>query len=166
MRPLADRALAQLRQRGQTIVGVHLRRGDYTGGTYAWPAPSRWYLDWLAANWRDLRSPVLYIASDDPKAFAEFGDFSPVTATDLGATIPGAEMYLDFHILAHADLLAVSNSTFSMAAAMLNEDARAFVRPEPDLRRLVPFDPWDADTMLQASGAVDGLMPGASRPAR
>jgi hypothetical protein len=48
----------------------------------------------------------------------------------------------------HADLLAISNSTFSMAAAMLNEDARAFPRPEPDLRCLVPFDPWDADASI------------------
>ena len=63
-------------------------------------------------------------------------------------------MYFDFYVLAHSDLLAISNSTFSMVAAMLNEEASTFVRPEPNMRRLEPFDPWDSDTMLQANGSV------------
>ena len=63
-------------------------------------------------------------------------------------------MYFDFYILAHSDLLAISNSTFSVVAAMLNEEASTFVRPESNLRRLEPFDPWDSDTMLHPNGPV------------
>jgi len=151
--PPVARALERLRSRGHTIVAVHLRRGDYTGGEFSWPAPAHWYIQWLQGIWGDLANPVLYIASDDPNAAAEFSAFSPVTAADLEEKIPGAEMYLDFHMLSRADLLAVSNSTFSMAAAMLNEHASGFMRPEPIARHLVPFDPWDADTMLSASPA-------------
>jgi len=51
------------------------------------------------------------------------------------------------------------NSTFSMVAAMLNEEASTFVRPEPNMRRLEPFDPWDSDTMLQANGTGHVMSP-------
>ncbi len=52
------------------------------------------------------------------------------------------------------DALAVSNSTFSFAAAMLASAAprgRRFlaVRPEPAARRLQRFDPWDALPILK-----------------
>jgi len=149
------RAFERLRSHGQTIVAIHLRRGDYTGGEFSWPAPSNWYIQWLEAVWDDLKNPVLYLASDDPNASTEFSSFTPIIAKDLNEKIPGAEMYLDFYILTQADLLAISNSTFSMAAAMLNENAREFVRPHPIERRLLSFDPWDADTMLAAPVAAD-----------
>ena len=151
------RAHQRLRNRGETVVAVHLRRGDYTGGEFSWPAPAAWYIRWLETIWRELERPILYIASDDPGAAAEFSAFSPVTADALEETIPGAAMYLDFHVLSQADLLAVSNSTFSVAAAMLNESARGFQRPDPIARQLIPFDPWDADTMLSASPKSESL---------
>jgi tetratricopeptide (TPR) repeat protein len=150
LRPMMDRALARLRERGRTVVAIHLRRGDYTGGELFWPAPTSWYLDWLRETWRELDAPVLYVASDDTDIRRAFSEFAPVTAVDLGETLPGAEMYPDFHILASADRLAVSNSSFSVAAAMLNEIGARYVRPEPRLRRLVPFDPWDTDVLLRA----------------
>lgn len=151
LRPMMDRALARLRARGRTVVAIHLRRGDYTGGELFWPAPTSWYLDWLRETWRALDRPVLYVASDDADIRREFTEFAPVAAEDLGETLPGAEMYPDFHILANADRLAVSNSSFSVAAALLNEIGSAcYVRPDPRLRRLVPFDPWDTEVLLRA----------------
>jgi len=94
--------------------------------------------DRLHTMWPELPEPLLYIASDDPSARSEFAEFSPITARDPGETIQGAEMYPDFHVLAQADVLA-----FSVAAAMLNERARSFLRREPRERRLVSFDPSD-----------------------
>jgi hypothetical protein len=151
LRPMADRALGRLRERGRTLVALHLRRGDYTGGPLFWPAPAAWYLEWLRPIWHELDAPVLYIASDDVTVHREFAEFGPTTAMDIGETVPGAEMYPDFHILAHADLLAISNSSFSVAAAMLNESGRAYVRPNPQLGRLVPFDPWSTEVLLKAA---------------
>jgi hypothetical protein len=52
--------------------------------------------------------------------------------------------------LAAADLLAVSNSSFSVAAAMLNTRARACMRPDPIECRLVPFDPWNTEVLWRA----------------
>ncbi len=150
LKPSVERALARLGERGRTLVAIHLRRGDYSGGRLFWPAPVSWYLDWLGAIWQGLDAPVLYIASDDDTVHRELAAFSPVTAGDLGGTIPGAETYPDFHVLAHADLLAISNSSFSVTAAMLNERGRAFLRPEPNSRKLVPFDPWNTEVLLRA----------------
>ena len=85
----------------------------------------------------------------------DFAAFSPVTPSELGPQIPGAEMYPDFHILAEADLLAISNSSFSVAAAMLNSRARIFVRPDPSQSRLVPFDPWNTEVLWTAPGTPE-----------
>jgi hypothetical protein len=94
---------------------------------------------------------VLYVASDDAATHRDFAQFSPITAQDLGERIPGAEMYPDFHVLTQADLLAISNSSFSMCAAMLNARASSFVRPAPNERRLIPFDPWSSEILLRAA---------------
>ena len=140
-------ALESLRGRGNTIVAVHLRRADFGYGAY-WIAPGAWYAAWLDGIWPSLDRPVLYVATDDVAAAAELARFRPVTATDLAAAIPGAEFFVDFEVLAEADAIATSNSTFSFVAAMLNERARAFVRPDRDRLSLVVFDPWNAPVLI------------------
>ncbi|MSO93953.1 MAG: tetratricopeptide repeat protein [Rhodospirillales bacterium] len=140
-------AMARIRARGHTLVALHLRRGDFGYGRF-WVAPERWYLDWLAAEWPRLERPILYIATDDPAVVGAFAPYKPVHAAELGVAIPGAEFYPDFHILMHADALAISNSSFSFAAAMLNGRATSFMRPDRDRQSLVPFDPWNADVLL------------------
>lgn len=153
LRPSIEAALARVRQHGRTLVAVHLRRGDYTGGERFWPAPASWYVDWLSRLWAGLDAPVLYVASDDPGIVRDFAAFSPVASAGLEPPIPGAEMYPDFHILSEADILAISNSSFSVTAAMLNSRARLFVRPDPSLSRLVPFDPWNTEVLWSAPGS-------------
>ena len=65
-----------------------------------------------------------------------------------------------------ADVLAVSNSTFSFTAAMLNAQTSAaterFVRPVPEARGLRPFDPWDSSPLLrvESGAACDELYAG------
>ena len=143
---IAESAEAQLRARGSTLVGIHLRRGDFGAGRF-WIAPAAWYATWLRALWPTLESPVLYVATDDAAAARELAEFAPLTAADLRLEVPGAEFYPDFHLLTQADALAISNSTFSFAAAMLNARARAFVRPERGAQALIGFDPWDAPVL-------------------
>ncbi|HTQ78191.1 MAG TPA: tetratricopeptide repeat protein [Burkholderiales bacterium] len=147
VRPIVAAASQRLREAGETLVAVHLRRGDFGGGRF-WVAPAAWYGEWLEAIWGSLRRPVLYVATDDPAAAAELAAFSPLTSADLRAEVPGAEFYVDFHVLTQADRLAISNSSFSFVAAMLNEAATAFARPRRDQSRLAPFDPWDAEVLL------------------
>lgn len=147
-----EHAVQRIRGDGGTLIGLHFRRGDYAAASnfWEWEGPTKWYVKWLQEIWPALEKPVLYIASDEPaKVVADFAAFSPKTAADLGVNLKGAEFYTDFYTLTRCDHLAISNSTFSFAAAMLNATARSFVRPEPQLERLEQFDPWDAEILLR-----------------
>ncbi len=149
IRPLLDRAVGRLRGMGATLVAMHLRRGDF-GQEPFWIAPEAWYQDWLAAHWAELERPVLYIASDDPQILEAFRAYSPVTVRDLGETIPGADFFLDYHVLSQGDVVLISNSTFSFTATMMGAaqrdvPGRRFLRPDRERRCMVPFDPWDTD---------------------
>jgi hypothetical protein len=146
---LLDQALDKLRSEGKTIVAIHLRKSDYGYGRF-WVAPSSWYLVWLRTIWARLERPVLYIASDIAGPHPDFADFTPWSADQLGVEIPGANFLVDHHILRHADHLAISNSSFSFVAAMLNARALSFLRPDPNLRELIPFDPWASEVLRDA----------------
>ncbi|UKJ75116.1 glycosyltransferase [Azospirillum brasilense] len=130
LQPHADALLGRLRDAGRTIVALHLRRGDFGWGRF-WIAPVSWYLDWLETVWPTLDRPVLFIATDDPALLREFAAYRPVTARDLAEPIAGAEFFTDFHVLCHADRVAISNSSFSFVATMLNRYAGGFHRPDP-----------------------------------
>jgi FkbM family methyltransferase len=142
------RAVERLRADGRTVVGLHLRRGDY-GYRQFFIAPNAWYLDLLRRIWPTLTHPVLFIASDEPeKVLPDFKDFNPVTSADFGLALPDAPFYPDFYLMTQCDVLCIANSSFSFAAAMLNERASAFYRPHQGLNRLLPFDPWNSPPLL------------------
>jgi tetratricopeptide (TPR) repeat protein len=141
-------ALQRLLDMGRTIVAIHARRGDFGSGQY-WLAPGEWYRDWLRAGWKSLDRPVLYVATDDPAAVAEFAEFSPATADKLCDPLPGAEFFVDHWILRHADHLAVSNSTFSVTAALLNRKDSRFLRPDRTVGGLREFNPWAEKVLIE-----------------
>ncbi|MFC5355471.1 alpha-1,2-fucosyltransferase, partial [Azospirillum himalayense] len=148
---VAERAAAALdgvRARGRTLVAIHLRRGDFGRNDRFWIAPEAWYLDWLAELWPSLDQPVLYLATDAPELADRFARYRPVLAEDLGAPLPGVEFFTDHWILSRADHVAVSNSSFSVTAALLNPALRAALRPDRERARLVPFDPWNGPVLL------------------
>lgn len=143
----ASGAETRLRQMGQTIVGVHIRHGDF-GGDRFWIAPTEWYLRWLSDLWPHLHEPVLFLATDDPAVAAEFRAYRPVIATHLAHPLPGAEFFLDHWLLRQATYLAVSNSTFSYTAALLNPHTPRVFRPDRALSALRPCDPWAEKVLL------------------
>ena len=145
--PLVATAVARLRARGRTLVAIQLRRGDFGHGRF-WTAPVAWYRSWLREIWTALAAPILYVASDDPAIVREFAEFSPAVASDSGIGIAGAPFLIDFEVLRDADCIAISNSSFSFAAALLNVRATAIMRPDPDLRRLRSFEPWREPVLL------------------
>ncbi len=142
----ANEVLIALRGRGRTLVAIHLRRGDF-GGRRFWIAPEDWYLDWLDRVWPGLDRPVLCIATDAPDLIHRFARYAPLQTADLTAPLPGAEFFADHWVLSQADALAVSNSSFSVTAALLNDRARLMVRPHRPSGRLVPFDPWSGPVL-------------------
>ena len=149
-------ALHLLRSKGKTVVGLHLRRGDYrsahTGVPYLTIAPSQWYKDWLDGFWETLDEPVLFIASDESETvIGDFAEYNPITVKDLGVKFPEASLsfYPDFYLLSQCDVLAISNSTFSFSAAMLNEQGKFFFRPNLLKQKLIAFDPWKSEPLLR-----------------
>jgi len=130
------------------LVALHLRRGDFNRAQF-FAAPSGWYRDILDQLWPKLKNPLLYICSDElPKVLPDFAAFSPITQKDLGVNCRGAEFYTDFYVMTQADVLGISNSSFSFFAGLLNERCRHFFRPHLFQQRLVPYDPWNTPPVL------------------
>lgn len=66
---------------------------------------------------------------------------------------PALEMpaVADWWLMQRADVLAVSNSTFSLTAAMLHAGHHPrFYRADPQAEGFVEFDPWDTLPLLPA----------------
>lgn len=147
----------ELKIQDKTIVGLHLRRGDYLRYGYGpcFLAPTQWYKDWLNGFWETLDNPILYIASDQLEEVVEdFTDYSSLTARDLQVCLSpkiSDELlfYIDFYMLTKCDFTAISNSTFSFAACLLNERCKSFVRPHLPSEKLIPFDPWNSEPLFR-----------------
>lgn len=151
-----EAAVRRLRAGGRTPVGLHLRRGDFQS-CWGHPLVDRSYLatpmaqvrEWLERLWPTLERPVLFVASDEAvDVGVEIGDFEHETARSLDADMPSAPFYPDFYLLSRCAVLAVSNSSFSFAAAMLAPASTACFRPVPEGRRLQRFAPWASPPQL------------------
>lgn len=144
-RPFIDPAVEGLRERGDTIVAIHIRRGDFVKFKYPL-TETAWYVEWLRELWGELKNPVLYIASDDLDGVRrDFAEFSPLTRRDLTDDWMGLEFLQDFHVLASADVVGISTASgYSLLAARLNTTARLFGEPDMDAGRIRPFAPWTA----------------------
>lgn len=151
-----DPVVQALKARGNTVVALHIRRGDFVWFRYTITETS-WYVDWLKALWPTLDRPVLYIATDDPATIADFAEFAPVSLDDLSGDDPakngsvqpwkGLEFLQDFHVLMNADVLGVSaQSGYSQLAALLNRNAGLFVEPDAAARRIRPYSPWTSSS--------------------
>lgn len=150
-----------------TVVGLHLRLGDYESiatSSFGYPVPTSWYLEWLANIWQALENPILFVASDNVNAvLKDFADYSPVTADSIGMKVPAsmkglkAGFFPDWFGLTQCDVLAISNSTFSFSACMLNRiDGARFFRAHFK-ERMVLFNPWDAEPIIHRDENKAGI---------
>lgn len=157
-------AWSHVSSRGNTLIGIHLRRGDRLNiplNTNEWIAPVEWYLQWLEGNWHTFDKPVLFLASDSiNQVRGYFSKYEPVTTHDILKGLPVVSSlsgdsrtvppyYPDFFFLSLCDIVATANSMFSFTSSMLNDRGRLFLRPVLDKRRLVPFDPWNSKPILR-----------------
>lgn len=137
------------------VVTLHLRRGDYGTGVF-FIAPEAWYLDWLATMRREYPNLSVYIASDDIEAVrTAFADYPVLTQADLPPVELAHDFATDFLAMTQGDAVAISNSSFSFAASMLNTRAAQFVRPVLEREQLEEFDPWNAPVLLRGTEAED-----------
>jgi FkbM family methyltransferase len=142
--------LKKLRSKGTFTIGIHLRRGDYVYDRPSDIAPVEWYKDWLRGLWETLDQPVLFLASDEiDRVREDFKEYNPLTSSDLVKPLTEADFYPDFFFLTQCDAVAISNSTFSFVACMLNEHGKFFFRPHFQTRSLIPFDPWNSEPLFR-----------------
>ncbi|CDF38590.1 unnamed protein product [Chondrus crispus] len=141
-----------------TVVGLHLRLGDYqniAASSFGYCAPTTWYLEWLEKIWPTLDNPILFVASDDlGSVLRDFAAYNPVTADDIGLQVPSdmkhlkAGFFPDWWSLTQCDVLAISNSTFSFSACMMNQQPGARFYRAHFKDRIIPVDPWNADVIV------------------
>jgi hypothetical protein len=162
VRERLDPAVKKLRAGRRTVIGFHLRRGDY-GQLIFYITPVLWYLKWLRDHWSGFENPVLFIATETPSLVEEFAEYNPVMATDLGIELRDVPMphypylaadlqvrepwqldfYPDFYLLSKCDVLVAPTSTFSMMAALLNPNIKQFWRSDLPTQMFHLLDPWD-----------------------
>lgn len=126
--------------KNETIIGVHIRRGDYAKGIDR-TAPTQWYLDWLKSNWASLNNPKLIIVSDNIKNVIL--DFEEYSVEDFASD----DFVHDHNVLRNCNILLTSNSTFSFTAAMLNDKSPHCYRPDYEKQEMVAFDPWNVSVL-------------------
>ena len=173
-----DRPLRELRRRGKTIIGLHLRRGDY-GRLEFYITPTSWYLDWLRKEWDTFDDPVLFIATESPELVKEFAQYNPVTAPDLGVDLQTEplpsyrylrhdienptpwqmDFFPDWYFLTQCEIMLIPNSSFSFTAAMFSDTIRQVFRSHLPTQEFVSIDPWD-EAPLTYDQAEDWHVPG------
>ena len=150
-RAALDAVVKHIRAQGSPFVALHLRRGDY--GTYQnaqfFRAPAAWYREWLESMRAEFEDPIVYLCSESPAELpVHFPGWKTSSFAQLRSIPPDLAFLVDFYLLTQADAVAISNSSYSFLASLLNTRARHFVRPTLEDGKLVPFDPWDAPVLM------------------
>lgn len=153
-----DRNVRHRDGRRRTVVGVHLRYGDYTSiaaSSFGYCAPTSWYLEWLRRIWPTLDDPLLVVTSDDLKAvFEDFAEYNPITtayaAMNMPASFKGAKagFFPDWYALTQCDVLAISNSTFSFSASLMNDREGLRLFRAHYKHGMVPISAWNAHPIV------------------
>lgn len=173
-------AVDLLRSKGRTLVGIHIRRGDYGRMCY-YCTPVEWYLTWLKRYWPTFDNPVLFVATEDRQLKSSFAAYNPHLVEDLGITLSKEpypfydyleydlkqrdswqmDFFPEFHVLASCDVIAAANSTYSFVPAVLNPKLQRFFRSSLRTLELTEIDVWDTWPVLKDHAEdykhVDGL---------
>jgi hypothetical protein len=168
LRRCVESGWQDLRSRGDIVIGLHVRGSDFVSKFvhqgFEFVTPMQWYRSWLDRLWVQHRHPVLFVSSDSmEQVLPALARYRPITSRELGIDLPSelrrldlppthlqrdAAFFADWYLLTRCQAIAISNSTFSFTASMLNETASIFMRPDPGARALVPFDPWNSEPLL------------------
>jgi hypothetical protein len=151
----------------RTVVGLHLRLGDYkniAASSFGYCAPTSWYLEWLKKIWCALENPILFVASDDIDAvLRDFAEYKPLTADMIDLKMPEALSHLkagffpDWWGLSQCDVLAISNSTFSFTACMMNKRSNAQFFRAHYAAKMISFDPWNSEPVIHRDMSAGSL---------
>lgn len=132
----------------RTLVAIHVRRGDYQffdPNFVPWfrTIPVSWYQALLAEIWPKLDRPMLYVATDDPRAILpQFADYAPITAPAADLVPEEIGYFVDHYVLMRADVITVLNSSFSRSAALLARPGQRCFIADMHAERFVPYEAW------------------------
>ena len=153
-----DREIRYRGGRKHTVIGVHLRYGDYqniAASSFGYCAPTSWYVEWLKQIWGTVENPILVVTSDALKlVIDDFAEFNPVTTNSAGMNMPvsmkglKAGFFPDWYALTQCDIVGISNSTFSFSACLMNERENLRVYRAHYAHRMVEISPWNADPIV------------------
>lgn len=153
----------------KTVIGIHLRRGDYGRGIFP-IVPTEWYLRWLSQHYAQrFGDTKLFISTEDKSLVKDFAEYNPIVVEDLGIELSDTPMksctylrydktikdkramdwYPDFYLLSHCDVILGPSSTFSFFAAMINKELKEYWRAELGCADFVKTDPWDSYPLLR-----------------
>lgn len=168
MKARVEPMMANLRQRGKTYIGLHLRLSD--AGRLFFPLiPVSWALRWLHKNWNRFDQPVLVICSEDPVCKEQFAGYNVVTAEDLGVKITGEtpeaythpytgwegvapqhfDFFPDWYLLSRCQIVMLANSSFSFTAALFGGTCRELWRMELRAQDFVGWNPWNCRVLCR-----------------
>jgi Glycosyl transferase family 11 len=143
-------------QTPKDMVAAHVRRGDFL---FQENSPVFWChsVGSIVSALSDFKllnaeKKFLYLASDDVNIVSrELSEKNiyPITSYDLHPNLNQTQRTIvDFVCLTLAENLLISNSSFSFAAAMINQHSKLFLRPSPTLDKFLQFDPWNSPVLL------------------
>ena len=130
--------------RYKRIIGLHIRRGDYTEyddnkvSRFA-RVPIEFYIRLLNEIYED--GDAIFISTDDESEFQYFKDF-PVLNTLLERPSVIAGLHGDFYILSQCDVTAYCNSSWSLMSGLLAKEGQRALLIDFSKRAFLPFDPW------------------------
>jgi len=141
--------------KNKEIISIHLRRGDY-GYDYFYKAPSIWYKKWIDQKGYEPSKNIIYICSEEPEKFERcFTGFNVLHAKMIPNLDKNIYWLFDFFVLTQANKVAISNSTFSFVASMLNEKSHSFFRPSFKNKTLHKYDPWDSQVIERCNISIE-----------
>lgn len=158
-----DAWLSGHRGPNSTLIGIHIRRGDYGEFDHQkmpWFQfiPIEWYLDLLDQIWTSVERPTLLFASDEPNLSLRFRDYDPLRVPATQLIGHEVSYFGDFHALSRCDMLTVINSSYSRMAALLAPDTQIAFIPDIVEKRFVQYDPWEDDSFWQRFETLAGAV--------
>lgn len=139
------------------IVSIHLRRGDYL--EFGNEHPLFWGCSFdsvfRAISDLSISSQInynIYLCSDGLehcKHEFKIRNIPFITNADFFENLDtDSQLMIDFIMMQQSNVLMISNSSLSFAAAMMNRNGCIFLRPSPSDDRYLPFDPWNSHVLL------------------
>jgi hypothetical protein len=134
-------------------IAIHYRAGDYLNydrHPLFWTPPFDTVIELARTLNNKFPTAKLFLASDSSAHKEHFLEAFPgqAIANQLSFAHTNEELIADFLMLMHANLVVAANSSFSIAASLMNTRSGSFLRPLNRTGQYVLFDPWRAPVLL------------------